>query len=70
MNVLRIDMPPRAKGFVRANSDGSHTIVLNACLSVEQQKETYLHEMQHIRKGDLYATDSAEAIECERHGRG
>ena len=51
--VVLMDLPTRIHGFVCLGSDFSPCIVINARLSVEQQKKTYKHEMNHIINGDM-----------------
>ena len=67
INTLILDIPYGIKGSCRANRDGSYTIILNARYTAEEQKEAYLHELEHIRNDDFYALESADAIEKVRH---
>lgn len=62
INVIYLDMPGRIKGFVHKNSDLSHTIVINAKLNLEQQKEIYQHEIEHIERND-FDKDDIDLIE-------
>ena len=68
--VIYMDMPVSVKGFViKTFDDGDdyYTVVLNPKYNWEQQRETYKHEIAHVRSGDLDADMSADAIEMLRH---
>lgn len=52
--VVLKDLPGRVRGFVTIGSDFEPIIVLNSRCTVEQQRKTYKHEMDHIRNGDLW----------------
>jgi len=64
IRTLLRDMPGSIRGFVKAEDD-CYTIVLNASLSFEQQRETFHHEVDHILNGDCYSTGSADQIESD-----
>lgn len=51
--VVLKDLPSRIHGFVCLGSDYNPCIVINSRLTVEQQKKTFLHEMDHIRTGQI-----------------
>ena len=53
IRVILKDLSIRVKGFVCLGSDYNPVIVLNSRMSVEQQRETYLHEIRHILNGDM-----------------
>lgn len=61
-----IDMPYGLNGNVTYNPDGSYTILINAKLSIEKQKEIYLHELSHILNGDFEKYD-VDFIEKSAH---
>lgn len=60
--VIYADMPCTIKGFTRLTDD-YYTIVLNSRLSLEEQKETYRHELDHLQDGDFYSERDADSIE-------
>lgn len=62
-----IDMPTTVKGFTVQFDDLSFGVFLNCCLSYEQNRETFIHELNHIRSGDFDSTCSADYIENLRH---
>lgn len=66
INVIIMDNPFGVKGSVNKNTDGSYTIIINAHLNAEQQKEVYLHELQHIL-GDDFTKDDIDKIEKAVH---
>ena len=58
--VVLIDLPTHIRGFVTLGSDYNPVIVLNSRLSVEQQKRTFRHELDHIENGDQFDDDYVE----------
>jgi hypothetical protein len=51
------------------NPDGSYTILINAKMSSERQKEAYLHALDHIENHDFEKDYlSVQQIEAEAHG--
>lgn len=67
-NVQIVDFKqnsPRATHVL--NDDGSYTIFINSRLSYNQQRNSYLHEIEHIKNEDLYNHLDSDYIECIRH---
>ena len=58
--VILKDLPVKIHGFVCLGSDYEPIIVINARLSRAQQLRTYLHEIRHIKRGDMYNTNYHE----------
>jgi len=70
VNVIYCDLPPKVKGMVVKTFDEEecYTIVLNSRLSAEQNRETYEHEMKHLKARDFDEIDkSVDEIEYVRH---
>lgn len=70
INVIYCDLPPKVKGMVVKTFDEEecYTIVLNSRLTAEQNKETYEHEMKHLKARDFDEIDkSVDEIEYVRH---
>ena len=65
--VELVDLPCSIKGFVRHNSDGSDTIILNSRHTIETQRKTLEHELEHLEREDFYSGLVADQIERERH---
>ena len=65
--VYLIDLPYSCGGFVRKNEDGTHTILLNAKLSNEENRRTFLHEISHIDGNDFDIELQADLLERLRH---
>ena len=65
--VVLHNMPTDVRGFLVADAEGEHTVLLNARLSWETNRETYLHELRHIKGGDLYINEDADTLETKRH---
>lgn len=57
INALLKDLPASVKGFTKKHN-GEYTIVLNAKHDELTQKETYLHELEHIKRDDHNRTDT------------
>ena len=66
-HVELVDLPHSIRGFIRHNTDGSDTIVLNARHTRETQIQTFKHELKHIERDDFYSELSADEIESEAH---
>lgn len=65
--VIYQDLPCTIPGFLTMDPEGYYTIVLNSRMSIERNRETYDHEIDHIQNGDLYGNTEAEEIEELRH---
>lgn len=57
-----MNLPCHIKGLTTKNEDDSYTIFLNSRLSCEQQKKSYLHELQHIYNDD-FSKENVSIIE-------
>ena len=55
-----VNMPTTYHGFCYHDDDGEEFVVLNARLTREANRETWLHEREHIRRGDMYDTTYRE----------
>ena len=64
--VHLLDNPYGVKGSVNANRDGSYTILINPRLSWEEQRKTYLHELNHIENSDF---ERSNVQEIEKRSR-
>lgn len=58
--VVLLNLPTRIRGFCCLGSDYQPCIVLNARLPQEQRLRTYRHELEHIRKGEMYDAEYNE----------
>lgn len=67
VNCIIVNMPTTIRSFVRENLDDTHTIVINARLSHEEQCEAYIHEMNHILYGDMHAEMTTGQLERRMH---
>ena len=61
--VVLMNLPTHIRGFCCLGSDYEPCIVLNARLPQEQRVRTYRHEIEHIRKGELYDAGYTEYAE-------
>ena len=64
INIFIMDLPYSVHGFTKRNPDGSYTIFINAHDSVNVQRQSYEHEMQHIKNNDFekYDIESLEIL--------
>lgn len=67
INLQYQDMPYKVHGLIRANEDGSFTIILNSRDTREQNLRAYEHELRHILHDDMHA-DDVQSIEARAHG--
>ena len=51
--VILQDLPTSVRGFVFLGDDGEPVIVVNSRLTREQNRKTYDHEQNHIRRNEL-----------------
>lgn len=65
--VIYRDMPARIKSFVIPDGFGNYTIVLNSCLTHEQNRRSALHEIEHIERGDYDSVKNVDLLETYRH---
>ena len=65
--VVLEDLPCSIRGFTKMDNDGDYTIILNSRMSLETQRRTYLHEIEHIEKDDIHSPLTADQIEAVRH---
>jgi len=54
-------------GFVIHDENDDYTIILNDRLGPEVNRKTLGHELEHIKRRDIYANEAANYIEMERH---
>lgn len=63
MYFIRVlDFKCNTPGTSTINEDGTYTIFINGRMSIEKQKETFIHELNHIMNND-FKLDSACAAE-------
>lgn len=67
--VRFVPFPPRVRGLVEPNDDGTFSVYINSNLSYFMQQETYEHELRHIVLDHLYVEKDIEDIEAEAKGR-
>lgn len=53
INLQFCKMPRGVHGAATKNEDGSFTVFLDPRDTDEKQREGYLHELEHIMRGDL-----------------
>ena len=60
LKAVLVDLPTSVRGFCYHDADGEEYVVLNSRLTHEQNRKTYRHEQEHIRRGDLDNPDYIE----------
>ena len=64
--VKLVDFPTcSCGGVILLNEDGTYTILLNSRLSHEQNADSLIHELNHIKNGDFYRSIPIKQIEAE-----
>lgn len=48
------NMPTTIRGLCYHDTDGEEYIILNARMTREANRRSWLHEMKHIERGELY----------------
>ena len=66
--VIFLNLPTTVHSFVRFK-DGFATIVINARMSSQMQKECFKHEINHLREND-FDLDDADVVETLAHWKG
>ena len=70
MRTYLYDLPCKCRGFIlRDPYTDEESIILNARLTNEANKETYLHELRHKLLGDLDSKEDINKIENRAHRR-
>ena len=68
INIQLIDFKvTTAYEMVRANDDGSYTILLNSRQASNQLKKAYDHAVNHIMRGDCDRHGNVQEIEYNAH---
>ena len=68
VNVHFADLPCSIRGYSTLNIDGSYTIIINARLNDEMQRNVYRHELRHINSKDFEITDEfVDELELKQH---
>lgn len=61
--VYFMNLPTTVRGFVTFGADSEPIIVLNARMSMEQQRKTWIHEVNHIDSGHLFDDAYTDDVE-------
>lgn len=70
VRVIYADLPPHIKGMLVKTFDEEdyYTIVINSSLNIEQQRETYEHEIKHMKARDFDEVEkTVDEVEFVRH---
>lgn len=61
--VWLVQLPPSCRGLTVQDENGDYNIYLNPRLNYETQKETLLHELEHIKKQDFDSLEHVNLVE-------
>ena len=65
--VRMVALPPHIRAFTLPDAQGDYNVYLNSCLSVEQRRISFMHELRHIFSDDFYKRDmTAGEIEKQK----
>ena len=64
--VRLMNFPSKAKEAVTENEDGTYTIFIDASLSRDEQRKSFIHAMHHIA-GDDFLGEDVQCIEKIAH---
>lgn len=53
-HTILLNLPTSVRGMVYHDDNGDPVIVLNARLTREANRQTYKHEHDHIKRGEMY----------------
>lgn len=66
--TIFLDLPYAIKGFLLYDAaDDYYTIVINSRMSYEKNKETFEHEIEHIKNGDFHKYRNVGMLELALH---
>lgn len=57
-------MPGDVLATVSVDEDGYASIFINEQLAPEARKRAFMHELRHIRRGDMYNDHTIEDVEA------
>lgn len=60
VRVIMDDLPCSVRAVCYHDNDGKDYIILNARMSYSIQQSAYKHEMEHIKRGDMYNANYKE----------
>ena len=58
--IVLSNLPTTIRGFVYLDSDFTPVIVLNSNLTIEINRQTLRHELEHIARGDMFNSEYDE----------
>ena len=68
--IRLVPLPSGVKGFVKEDADGNYNVYIREQDAREVQRETYEHELRHIRLGHLQREEWSPDLEAEaEHGK-
>ncbi len=67
--IYYVDMPCSVGSNVVENPDGSYTLYLNSRMTHEGNMRGYMHELAHLRNGDLNCCTNVQETEYNAHRR-
>lgn len=56
--------PVRTKGWTVLDANGDYNVYINNQISYNEQRTTFLHEINHIKHGHFFSSDDLKSIEA------
>ena len=61
--IRTVVLPLTVRGVTVVDGDGNYNVYINSRLSSDEQKQTRLHEMTHVRRGDFESFEDIDELE-------
>ena len=61
--IRTVVLPLTVRGVTVVDGDGNYNVYINSRLSSDEQKQTLLHEMTHVRSGDFESFEDIDELE-------
>lgn len=61
--IRTVALPLTVRGVTVVDGDGNYNVYINSQLSSDEQKQTLLHEMTHVRRGDFESFEDIDELE-------
>lgn len=66
--VRLIELPEKVRGMTVVDADGFANIYLNARSSLAEQQKALRHELEHVRRDDVYSDVGIREVEGRMEG--
>jgi len=59
--IREIVLPCHVRAFTLPDEQGDYNVYINSCLSAEQRRKSFEHELRHIERDDFYKQEKTAA---------